>query len=695
MLTPLTRKHLPLLAWLGVAVSAVLLTACGGGGGGSTPSSSGGSSGGSGSSSGTPVTGAVTLSGVVAMGAPLIGATVTVVDANGASCGTTTTALADGTYTLPLTCSSFTLPLLIEAAGPDMSGAPQVLHSVMQGVTTGSSTVTSAHVNPLTNAVVAMLMGGDPTPHFQNGKAAVTGSAAVRSAHWSLLGSATALRVASDVLKTAIRPNLNDAGLTNAALVDFFSDTNTILFSPNKTGLDATLEGLRIQFGRNSSADETLQLSNRFLQACNPSSACSAVSNLGSPEVVMNLTTAYNSLNVSTPTTAATTAAITTTVKVTTSTSALMSPIAQLETLRGAINGNIRPPALATDLATLEYSSGKPVFASTFVQQDGASALSVATTLIGYGALDYQLSSFMVLGCMDYPIVTRCTKVRLAAMVRSQAGVQDLFEITANYVAATSSWSFVGNGRQSSWRINPVSWRYLNGDGSALASSATGPNPGQGVQTFIQSVDPVSPLIADVVMNTGAVRLYNCNASPGDAMCLSHHTVSGQEAGYETGDLVLDQILPTTNVSWLGPTDTRPGTRFQMTATGIGVNETSSLILQSDLPSTSTTGLYPLPDGLSGSAPLLHGAVEAGLTISWNTWAAANPGLRMVEVRAVITRPPFTAPAKQVFSIKPLAATQLTIPAFSSVPSDAVEHSLWLIAQDGLGRRYITKIVAL
>jgi hypothetical protein len=102
-----------------------------------------------------------------------------------------------------------------------------------------------------------------------------------------------------------------------------------------------------------------------------------------------------------------------------------------------------------------------------------------------------------------------------------------------------------------------------------------------------------------------------------------------------------------------------------------------------------------VPDGLSASAPLLNSAVDAGLTISWNTWAAANPGLRMVEVRAVITRPAYTAPEKQVFTINPQAATQLTIAAFSNVPSDAVERSLWLIAQDGLGRRYITKIVAL
>lgn len=681
---PLTPKRSPLMAWVCGFAVALALTACGGGGGGASSTSSGGSGGGSGGGSST--SGPVTLSGVVATGTPLIGAVVTVLDSTGASCGSTSTALADGTYSLVLSCSSPTLPLLMEVAGVDMAGTPVALHSVVQTVVSGVSTRTIANVNPLTNAVVALLMGGDPTPFFQAGKAAASGSATVRTSRWALLGSSASLTVASDFIKTVIRSNLNDARLTNAALVDFFSDAT---FSPDKTGLDAVIESLRIQFSRNNLSEELLQLSNRLLQPCSPSTACSASTNLGSPEVVVNLATARNSLNAATPTVAS--GATVTTVKTTTSTSALITTLSGLETIRAKINENLRPTITAAELATLDIATNKPLFASTFVQQDGLNALSVGSVLAAYGASGYQLSSLMVQGCMDYPIVTRCTKVKVSALVRDGSGnIQAVFENVANYVTTTSSWSFVGNNRQTAWSINPASWLYLNGDGSALPTSATGPNPGLGVLTLIQATDSVSPMIADVVAPSGTSHFYNCGLGLAP-MCLSNVS----SIGYETGDLVLDYVLPTTNTSWLGPTDTRPGSRFQITTTGIGVGETNSQILSADLPSTANQSVYPVPDGLSVSTPLLQADVMGGMTVTWSTWAAANPGLRVIEVRAVITRPVTNAPTKQVFTISPLSANQVIIPAFSSVPGDAVDYSLWLIAQDTVGRRYITKILAL
>ncbi|TAK96511.1 MAG: hypothetical protein EPO09_05840 [Aquabacterium sp.] len=684
MQTPLTPKRSPLMAWVCGFAVALALTACGGGGGGGSSTSSGGS--GSGSGGGSSISGPVTLSGVVATGTPLIGAVVTALDATGASCGSTNTALADGTYSLVLSCSSPTLPLFVEVTGVDMGGTPVALHSVVQTVVSGVATRTIANINPLTNAVVALLMGGDPTPFFQSGKAAATGSASVRTARWSLLGSSASLTVASDFVKTVIRSNLNDARLTNAALVDFFSDAT---FSPDKTGLDAVIESLRIQFSRNNLSEELLQLSNRLLQPCNPSTACSPSTNLGSPEVVVNLATARTSLNAATPAVAS--AATITTIKTTTSTSALITTLSGLETIRAKINENLRPTITAAELATLDIATNKPLFASTFVQQDGLNALSVGTVLAGYGASGYQLSSFMVLGCMDYPFVARCTKVRVSALVRDGSGnIQAVFENVANYVTTTSSWSFVGNNRQTAWSINPASWLYLNGDGSALPTSPTAPNPGLGLLTLIQASDSVTPMIADVVAPSGTSHFYNCGISAAP-LCLS----SQSSLGYETGDLVVDYVLPTTNHSWLGPTDTRPGSRFQITTTGIGVGETNSQILSADLPSTANQSVYPVPDGLSASTPLLQADVMSGMTVTWSTWAAANPGLRVIEVRAVITRPATNAPTKQVFSISPLSANQVIIPAFSSVPSDAVDYALWLIAQDAMGRRYITKILAL
>ncbi len=530
-----TPKCLPIKAWLAGLACAALLAACGGGGGGNSSASSG-------DGGGTPSnSGPVTLTGVVATGAPVIGATLTVLDANGANCGSTSTALADGTYTLTLSCSSPTLPLFAEAVGVDMSGLPVVLHSVVQSVVSGAGTRNSLQINPLTNAVVSLLMGGDPTAWFQSGKASATGSASVRSARWSLLGTSAALTVASDFVKTVIRANLNDARMTTASLVNFFADNTSYTFTANKTGLDAVLEGLRIQFARNNIGDELLQLSNRLLPPCNPSTACNASTNLGSPEVIVNLTTARNGLNSATPAIAP--AATISTIKTTSSTSALMSSVSDLEGIRLAINNVLQPTYLDTDIVTLNFlnasNASKPVFASTYSQQDGLNALSVAGVLAGYGATgNYRLSSFMILGCLDYPITTRCTKVNIASLVRDNAGtIQAMFNNTANYVTTSSSWSLVGNGRQVNWSVYPSSWLYLNGDGSLLANSASGPNPGVGLHILIRSVDPLTPFFVDVVAPTGTARFYNCNVSNGDPMCLSNSS----SIGYETGDLVLDQ----------------------------------------------------------------------------------------------------------------------------------------------------------
>jgi hypothetical protein len=76
------------------------LAACGGGGSGSAP--------------GTPAAGgakSTTLNGMVAMGSPLEGVTVTAYETDGSSCGSATTK-SDGTYSMPITC---TVPFLLEA----------------------------------------------------------------------------------------------------------------------------------------------------------------------------------------------------------------------------------------------------------------------------------------------------------------------------------------------------------------------------------------------------------------------------------------------------------------------------------------------------------------------------------------------------------------------------------------------------
>ncbi|HLO96379.1 MAG TPA: hypothetical protein VK195_18880, partial [Burkholderiaceae bacterium] len=105
-----------LLCW----ALAFTLTACGGGGGGGGSTDTG-----SGSGSTTPPV----LSGVAATGAPLGSASVTVLDASGASVGTATTHPTDGSYRVTLSKTSPQAPLLVEVRGLNALGDMVQLHA--------------------------------------------------------------------------------------------------------------------------------------------------------------------------------------------------------------------------------------------------------------------------------------------------------------------------------------------------------------------------------------------------------------------------------------------------------------------------------------------------------------------------------------------------------------------------------------
>jgi hypothetical protein len=129
-------KTLPaLLLALGV------LVACGGGGGSSPPAGGGGT------------TTTLALQGVAATGAAIPGAAV-LAKCNGGS-GTATTA-ANGTYTINLTAGS--LPCVLEVT--PVSGPK------LYSVATGSGTSVTANITPLTQLIVAKLVGKDPAAYF-------------------------------------------------------------------------------------------------------------------------------------------------------------------------------------------------------------------------------------------------------------------------------------------------------------------------------------------------------------------------------------------------------------------------------------------------------------------------------------------------------------------------------------------------
>ncbi|MGS0757815.1 hypothetical protein ACVBEH_26000, partial [Roseateles sp. GG27B] len=126
------RRHLQLtrlsrLSWVtATTAAALLLAACGGG---SKSSADTGST----ASAVTTFSAAPTLSGVAAVGAPLTGAALRVLDATGAAVGSTTTHAADGSYSLTLNTKTLTGPLLLQVRGMDAAGNNVVLHSAVPG----------------------------------------------------------------------------------------------------------------------------------------------------------------------------------------------------------------------------------------------------------------------------------------------------------------------------------------------------------------------------------------------------------------------------------------------------------------------------------------------------------------------------------------------------------------------------------
>lgn len=653
MQTLLTRKRLPLMAWLGVTILALLLAGCGGGGGGKSSSSS--------SSTSNSGTVSATLSGVAANGAPLIGARVSAIDATGTSMGSTLASVVNGEYQLSVTSAKF--PLLVQASGVDMYGNPVVLHTVVLSAATGTNARTVAHVSPLTNAVVAMLMGGDPRTRFQT-------PSSITSAMWTTLGNSTAVTSAAAYLLTVITPNLTAAKPTalNKATLNIFSDAN---FQADKTALDAVLEALRLQFGKDVNGNELLKLSNSLILA-------------GSSEVTINLTTTKAGLSATIPAIAS--GAITST-RTTTTTASAITHVADLATLQSTINNALAAGTLASTGGSL------PSFiSSTYNYFSGLDAAGLLLQFVGYGTAGYQLSPFQVVGCLDDPVPSSgCAKVRVASLVRSLSTGQ-VVQTFENIVSWTSGsgWTFVGNNAANMLRLYPVAWK------TWTASGVANGNAGRGLQVNF-SANPQFPILTQAP--TPAPRLTSPNGSVSTFYAASVDPTKMLVSSTETGDLLSDEVLAVTQSGPLSEADVAPGAQYKLNSTtfaftgGVSptVDKEDTTRLTADLPSNVADSAYPLPDGLSTLA-LSITDFTSGLSINWSTWAAANPQMRMVEIRAVITSTT-SAPVYQVVQIPPMAATNTTLSSMTA-PGDAIQYTLWMIARDDKGRRYISKIIA-
>jgi hypothetical protein len=144
---------------------------------------------------------ALALSGVVATGAALSGATVNVKCATGSSTATSGT---DGSYTISITGGA--LPCVLEAESADKSVK---LHSAIAAPAEATTAVT-ANVTPLTTLLVAQMVGANPATFFSDSAAAS-----------KLVETVTPTTVAAS--QTAVINTLKAAGIDTAAITNLVS----------------------------------------------------------------------------------------------------------------------------------------------------------------------------------------------------------------------------------------------------------------------------------------------------------------------------------------------------------------------------------------------------------------------------------------------------------------------------------------
>lgn len=651
-----------------LSVSLVLVSACGGGGDGAedttttTTTTAGAASTTTTSTTSTTLAPASatgpSLTGVAASGAPLLGASVKVVDAigapvslvdaTGALVGSGMTSPADGAYRLVLATGSPKVPLLIQVVGTDAAGNPVVLHSLVQTATLPLI----ANITPATNAVVAQILGADPKTVFMN---AISNASSI-----ALLGNATIVTAASDLVKTIIKTNLADGKISDSKKLDFFQDAT---FSANKSGLDAALEGLRIQVVKDASGRDLLQFSNKF--------------NLpGVTEVTLDLATAKTEL---TKTTGGSVAkAITSTLKATTSPTASLTNLGVLDDLSTALN-----KLIAQGAATADFQGSTML--ATYISHNGRTKTDLADKLAVYAANNYQLSKMQVAGCADNPIVAKgCVKVLVTALVTDKAGQRvEVFNDTATYSKTTTpNWVLVGNGLSADFAVYPVAYASYGLDGALTTGIAA--NPGYGVQVVI--IPPAGDSTGRIVQIPSgySIPFAYCNLA---TLCVKTSPTANPVASGELQDMLPQQL----SLGTLGNQDSLAGAKYLVSLAGASVF--TPAYLPAEVSKDLSNAPFPMLNGLAAK-PLTKADItgSAGLTLSWADWAAANPNMHMFLARTLVT-----GSSSYVYSDATLplvTGTGITVPALT-IPAGYVpiRYQVLLGAQDNLGRRYFSQFI--
>ncbi len=624
---------------------AVLLSACGGGGGGSD--------GGGGNPPPTdPVAPPPVLSGIASVGAPLGGARIAVVDAQGTALGNTTAHPTDGTYRLTLSNASFTLPLLVQARGVDAAGRPALLHTVLTSVNTTANTTTNAttaHVTPLTQALSALVLGGDPQPVF----AKPTDFSASLGATNSALNTA-----ALEFLKTLIKTGLTDVKITNTTGFNPVTDPG---FITPKSSADLLLEGLRIQL-----EDNRLSLSNKFL-----------ISLL--PEVEVDLAKARTELlkpTDATPAPAPATA-ITSTLKVTTTASALLNNAGTMDGVVATLN-----PLLAAAASAASIKS--TVLTGAYDQHDGVGIDALADQLASWGAAGYQLGPVQVLACVDdAPRAADCTRVLAASTVSDRSGTPRARLVNViSYFTAPKKWQLSGNAKALGFEVRAASWLRLNGSGEPESG---GTNPSGGIEVLLQGRDATgTDLITTATVQSPAAFALPFASCQSRLLCLAPPNAVTTTP---TGGLA-DHFLQPGVLGWLGGADAQRGARYRASYTRGTTAEVRSAYLPTTVNLSPDRTRSPVLDGVSDTAPLTASRLRDGYRAAWAGWAALQPQWQLVRVRAVAR----FADRVLIAEADPAGANAVDVPGLKLAATDApLAYDLWLMAVNNQGQMAYTR----
>lgn len=209
---------IPRALTLTALAAMTLLGACGGGSGGGGPAGSNAS--------------ASSMSGTVAVGAPMVNATVTLKDAQGVT--RTASVGSDGTYS-GLDVSGLSGPFRVQACGL-VEGTQACYYSVV-------TQAGRANVTPLTNATVSLAMGQDAAALFDSDAPAP---------------SAASLDTQKQKLLTALQPVIST--VVGSSSVNFA----TTAFTADRTGMDKLLDAVRISTGTSGGAAPFVQIEGRL-----------------------------------------------------------------------------------------------------------------------------------------------------------------------------------------------------------------------------------------------------------------------------------------------------------------------------------------------------------------------------------------------------------------------------------------------